>query len=101
MKKQERPDCKWYRGGKCTHTGRRKYCKPSDETWFRSFSKPLHGVWVDKVCELENPMFPAYYRITEQDIQDLREGKALTIVSPTPFFIAMLEEEDERGPSGV
>lgn len=89
----ERPDCKWFRAGKCIHFERRKYCHPSDFSWF-DFAKPLHGVWVDRVCEYQNPMEPAYFRITEEDIQALREGKILTIVSPSPFFIAMMEEED-------
>lgn len=92
--RKERPECKWYRSGKCIHTGRRKWCRPSNEDWFRQFAKPLHGVWADRVCELENPMFPAYFRITEEDIRALREGKVLTIASPAPFFIAFMEEND-------
>ena len=91
---RKRPDCKWYRSGKCIHTEHWKWCKPSDRKWF-NFAKPLHAVWVDRICELENPAEPAYFKITEADIQALREGRVLTIVSPSPFFIAMMEEDDE------
>lgn len=89
----KRPDCKYYRAGKCIHGEHWKWCKVSDLSWF-NFSKPLHPIWLDRVCEYQNPMEPAYFRITEEDIQALREGKILTIVSPSPFFIAMMEEED-------
>ena len=103
MAMNERPDCKWYRAGKCIHFERRKYCHPSDFEWF-NLAKPLHAVWVDRVCEFENPSFPAMFKITEEDIEALRNGKVLTITHPAPFFIAFMEGEENaehREPGSV
>ena len=93
---ETRPTCKWYRDGKCTHFSRRKRCHPSDASWF-IYPEPLHPVWVDQVCELTNPMEARYYKITEADIEALRNGKILTITSPSPFFIVFMGEEQDEG----
>ena len=91
----DRPVCKWFKGGKCIHYKRRKHCRPSDASWFEG-AQPLHAIWIDRVCEYENPEAPAFYMITDEDIQALMEGKILTIVSPSPFFIALMDTEKEE-----
>lgn len=95
MNMTQRPTCKWFKNGKCIHFERRKYCKPSDETWFR-FAEPLHPTWVDRVCELEDPMQPRMYKITDKDIEALKNGQILHIVSPSPFFIAYMEDTPDE-----
>ena len=92
----ERPVCKWMKGGKCIHYKRRKYCKPSDASWF-NMARPLHAIWIDRVCEYEDPAAPAFYTITDEDIQALKEGKILTVFSLSPFFIQYKEGEDDGG----
>lgn len=93
-REDKRPECKYYRAGKCIHQERMKWCKASDMTWFK-YARPLHGIWIDRVCEFEDPEQPAFFKITEDDIEALRNGKVLTIVSPSPFFIALMDTEKE------
>ncbi len=84
-----RNECVWCRDGSCYRKGRVRRCKPSDESWF-NFAKPVQQLWIDQMCEFQNPLNNEVLYITEDDIQALKSGKILAYHGE--IFIALKEE---------
>ena len=95
-----RSECKWFKNDLCHRFGRHKRCKPSDGSWF-NYAKPLHPLWADQICEMQNPLSSEFLAITEKDIEALREGRVLYCIGDAPIFIALKGDDDGCDPNGI
>ena len=89
-----RTECVWFKDGKCRRFARARKCKPSDGKWF-SYAKRLLPLRTNQICEYQNPLLTDLLFVTEQEIEDLKNGLVLyRKLGSETIFIALKEDND-------
>ena len=88
-------NCDFYDNGRCKKSSTRRKCENcvSNETWFSSEFQKCN---IDEVCRYSSIFGNRYYTITDEDIDDMRQGKVLTSVDEYGTFIRLKKEWNDN-----
>ena len=85
--------CRFEIDGKCTKWRHKSKCKPSQTDYC---DEPLTIVEPDRMCEEASIFGNYYFYITEEQIEALRNGKALYSRDEYGTFIAFKKEGEKE-----